>query len=332
MVTNLELEGFKSFLFEDLEFGKLTLLTGINSSGKSSVIQALRMLSNISQGKEVLLDGHGDYGDLINSNADQIGVWVTSEDDPVGFKWEKSSREIKIDAPLDNFPEMIYVAADRFGPEVITPIYAGDNYRIGSRGENIFKCIDHFSSEIIPSEAQHEDAEGDTFWFNLAAWLGVVSPNPKFKAFVDRKSDASYGTFNDRRSKNVGFGLSYSLPVITALLLGTIVPDSLVIIENPEAHLHPRGQTEIARLIAQCVEAGAQVIIETHSDHLFDGIRIHALKSESQFHELVKTYWFELDQSGNTIATEINIDEHGRLDNNPDGLFDQFGINARKLL
>jgi len=73
-----------------------------------------------------------------------------------------------------------------------------------------------------------------------------------------------------------GFGLSYTLPVITALLVGTLIPNSLVIIENPEAHLHPRGQTEIARLIALCAQVGTQIIIETHSDHLFDGIRIAA--------------------------------------------------------
>lgn len=52
----------------------------------------------------------------------------------------------------------------------------------------------------------------------------------------------------------------------------------MVLIENPEAHLHPRGQYEMSRLICLCVEAGAKVLVETHSDHLFDGVRIFAKK------------------------------------------------------
>lgn len=59
-------------------------------------------------------------------------------------------------------------------------------------------------------------------------------------------------------------------------ILGTIKRNTLVILENPEAHLHPRGQTEMGKLIASVAHSGCQVIVETHSDHLFDGIRIYA--------------------------------------------------------
>lgn len=130
---------------------------------------------------------------------------------------------------------------------------------------------------------------------------------------------------------NVGFGLSYALPIIVALFLGTIEPNTIVLIENPEAHLHPKGQTELAKLIALSVEAGAQVIVETHSDHLFDGLRVYA-KNNKGFAKRISTYWFELDLHKNSLVESVVIDDNGRLDKWPQGMFDQFEINASELL
>ncbi|WP_337466909.1 DUF3696 domain-containing protein, partial [Bacteroides sp.] len=94
---------------------------------------------------------------------------------------------------------------------------------------------------------------------------------------------------------------------------------------------HPKGQTEMGRLISLCTEAGVQVVVETHSDHLFDGIRIYA-KNNQGFAQKVITYWFELDDNDNTIVEEAQITEDGRVKNWPPGMFDQFEINASKLL
>ena len=193
--------------------------------------------------------------------------------------------------------------------------------------------ISKYSDELLNSILRHENSEGFTFEYNLKAWLQVISPGVKFDYKIQKESDSSFSLFNSHRSKNVGFGLSYTLPVITALLLGTIIPDSLVIIENPEAHLHPKGQTEMAKLISLCVQAGTQVIVETHSDHLFNGIRIHAKTDQTkQFAEQVKIYWFELDKNNNTEVSETTLNNDGRLDKWPAGLMDQFEINASELL
>ena len=114
-------------------------------------------------------------------------------------------------------------------------------------------------------------------------------------------------------------------------MVSTLIPNCIVIIENPEAHIHPKGQTEIARLIALCVQAGSQVIIETHSDHLFDGIRI-AAKNIEGFANSVQIHWFELDDNGNTEVYSPILDRNGRLNEWPKGLFDQFEINSSELL
>jgi|AntRauTorckE5430_2_1112549.scaffolds.fasta_scaffold04760_3 predicted ATPase len=334
MINYIDLTGFKSFVADTIDFGKLTLLTGLNSSGKSSVIQAILMLEKAVNGAEILLEGHGDLSELKNGYSESLEICGEIEGE--GEILIKNG-EIILDKPI-TFPQIIYISANRFGPETTIPVFVGGNFSLGNKGENLLKSIEHYEDYGIPEILRHESAEGFTFAFNLEAWLAVVSPNIKFKKEIQRKSDTSFATFNGHRAKNVGFGLSYTLPVITALLLGSIIPNSLVIIENPEAHLHPRGQSEMARLIGLCIKAGVQVIVETHSDHLLNGIRVFAKNDDTEFidgttfNKNIHIYWFELDKNGNTESELITVDENGRLENCPTGLLDQFEINARKLL
>ncbi len=327
-INNLDLQGFKSFVAESITFNQLTLLTGLNSSGKSSIIQALLMLGKATQKQDSLLEGHGDIEELKNKYCEEVSLELSFENDSL---LRLKDTEISSEGEVQ-FPKIIHISADRFGAELFSPIFSGNNYDLGKKGENIFKCIEKNENELLPEAIIHPNSEGETFLFNLRAWLGVISPNIKFDYQIQSLSDTAYGTFNGYRAKNVGFGLSYTLPVITALLLGAITPDSLVIIENPEAHLHPRGQSEIAKLISLCAEVGTQIVIETHSDHIFDAIRIHAKESKNNFHTLVNAYWFELDAQLNTEVETVSINENGRLDNYPQGFFDQFEMNARKLL
>ena len=55
---------------------------------------------------------------------------------------------------------------------------------------------------------------------------------------------------------------------------------SYMIVENPEAHLHPSAQSKIGRFLAMVAHTGVKVIIETHSDHVINGIQIAAAKHE----------------------------------------------------
>ena len=71
---------------------------------------------------------------------------------------------------------------------------------------------------------------------------------------------------------NMPFGHSYILPIVLAVL--TAPKDSLIMIENPESHLHPSAQTRMGEFLSRAANEGIQIIIETHSDHLMNGIRI----------------------------------------------------------
>jgi predicted ATPase len=106
----------------------------------------------------------------------------------------------------------------------------------------------------------------------------------------------------------------------------------LVLLENPEAHLHPRGQSKMGELIARATLVGAQIIVETHSDHIMNGIRVAArrqlIKPESAaFH------FFQRAENGRDIDVETpELDEEGRLDYWPKNFFDEWKANLDKLL
>ncbi len=336
MITELKLVGFKSFLYRTIKLNKLTLLTGLNSSGKSSIIQALLMLEKAYKYESnILLDGHGSLEEMKNIfYKDPIELSVTDNENEFAIKIPGKDKSYEAVNTGDfTYPEITYISANRFGPKNSIPIFNDEHSktRIGPNGENCIQCIKTLADQPLDNRLRNEFSEGETLLYNIRGWLNVISPNIKFDYDVNVISDSSYLTFNEYRAANVGFGLSYILPVITSLLVSTTQPDSLIIIENPEAHLHPKGQTEMAKLISLCTEVGSNILIETHSDHLFDGIRI-AAKSNKEFSQKVQIHWFEQDKQGNTEVYSPVLLDDGRISEWPTGFFDQFEINSSKLL
>ena len=329
MIQQVNLNGFKSFDDTSIELKKLTLLTGLNSSGKSSVIQAIEMAETYRRtgGRSFLLNKHGGKKELINESYNGFKIDVISDNYSVHLDTDEGQNVIQGEV-TDN---IFYLEAGRIGGANSIEIYSQDS-EIGPRGENVIKCIDSHWDGLLPEFIHHPESGGDTLLLNLKAWLNMISPKVKFDYKVNELSDDSYSTYNGFRTSNVGFGLSYTLPVIAMLLRASLLPDSVVLLENPEAHLHPRGQTEMGKLIACAVKAGVQVIVETHSDHLFDGIRIFAKEDGHFAHDFIG-YWFELDDDNFTQWENIQVNDAGQLSKEaPQGFCDQFEINAMKLI
>ena len=151
----------------------------------------------------------------------------------------------------------------------------------------------------------------------------------EFEIKYNYKGGGDHPPIKDIKSKNVGFGVSYSLPVVVALL--SAKKESILIIENPEAHLHPRGQSKLAELMTLVAQSGVQIFIETHSDHIFNGVckAIYKKKIEK---EKVKVHFFELNDENVSVNTEIQFSDSGRVLNYRKGLFDQFDNDLDELL
>ncbi|MCO5946574.1 AAA family ATPase [Mucilaginibacter sp. RT5R15] len=116
-------------------------------------------------------------------------------------------------------------------------------------------------------------------------------------------------------------------------------PGDIVIIENPESDLHPRAQSKIGELIARCANAGIQIIVETHSDHVLNGIRLAtSYKPPLISHNEIKVFYFfkELESLSTTIE-EILIEPNGKMPlkllkvKGITGFFDQIDEDYKQL-
>ena len=146
-------------------------------------------------------------------------------------------------------------------------------------------------------------------------------------SFVARRETSSR-----YRPTNVGFGVSYTLPVVVALL--SAEPGDLLLLESPEAHLHPRGQAKLAELLSLAASAGVQVIVESHSDHIMNGVRVAVHQSKLRAEQVRFFYfrWNPDDKTGATQVQEIKMDSEGRIGAWPDGFFDEIDRSLEILL
>jgi predicted ATPase len=164
-------------------------------------------------------------------------------------------------------------------------------------------------------------------------WLGYILEGAKIDIKGrDKESSVLYMLLNNRNNAysykptNVGFGYSYILPLIVTGLIAK--KDQIIVIENPEAHLHPRAQSKISEFFAKVASCGVQVFIESHSEHILNGLRVSSLKPEIKinYDELAIHYF---DESFN--SEKLLIDNKGRISNWTSGFFDQQEIDLSNL-
>jgi len=130
------------------------------------------------------------------------------------------------------------------------------------------------------------------------------------------------------RPSNIGYGMTYAFPILVAGLIAS--SGSTIIIDSPEAHLHPAAQAAMGMFLAKMSASGVQVLIETHSDHVMDGVRI-AVRDGVLSKEAAAFHYFDRTADGVTISSPI-IDAEGKLSEWPRGFFDQHRRSAAKLI
>lgn len=236
--------------------------------------------------------------------------------------------------------EFIYVNAERIGPRKSYPLsdVKAWGHDFGVSCEYAWNYLNHHQNELLNEGDPRCIGRGDRRLIDVVdQWLQGVTPGVHPQLGEVAAADALIAQFSfDRpeggrqgpyRATNVGFGLSYVLPVVLALLAE---PGTLCLIENPESHLHPRGQTKLGELAARAAKAGVQVFIETHSDHFMDGVRI-AVRDGLIEPEEVAFHYFER-QGGKAVVSSPQVDADGRLSEWPAGFFDQHEENLMRLL
>ncbi|WP_309289045.1 DUF3696 domain-containing protein [Burkholderia sp.] len=349
----MRLVGFKAFKDKSISLGKLTVLAGLNNSGKSSFMQAVRMSVAGQNSESPYIDGLGGFSALKSS--------FTAPGEPILIELNLSdSTTTKLELKETGFefqggdgaPFTQFISADRYGPRVQLPIMREDAaaLTVGIHGEFSAYYASVLENIIVAEPLRHPNSASATLKHQLSHWMGEISPGVKLNFEVERKYDSSYTAIDDLRPTNSGFGISYVLPIVLCILTmsGSMGDDdsdwrvkewfallnsqkSLLLIENPEAHLHPRGQTVLGRLITIAAASGIQTIVETHSDHVLDGIRLATKHDPGVTPTDVQIKYFKKSSATETDVSEIKVLDDGRLDHWPEGFFDQMSVNLRAL-
>jgi predicted ATPase len=369
MINCLKLVNYKAFESQLLQFKPLTLLSGLNSTGKSSVLQSLLLLRQSYQQELLPNIGLALNGELVRIGTAQDAFCERAKDDYLGFEitWNDGKKGIwyfgydhmKTDADVLNNLEIIslvdtgvyklslfnkkfhYLQAERLGPRTsydMSDYQARRLGQLGTKGEYTahFLAINK-DKDVLQSKLRHPMAKSNALSSQVEGWMREVSPGTRIK--INSNSDIGlmslqylYGDSNPYRTTNVGFGISYTLPIIVAALASQ--PGTVIVIENPEAHLHPKGQAKMGELLALAASTGIQIVIETHSDHVLNGIRL-AVHGGRLPPEDVQLHYFQRQENQIQTVTEVvspRIDRNGRIDQWPDGFFDEWEKNLITLL
>ncbi len=235
--------------------------------------------------------------------------------------------------------EFYYLNAERIGPRINQGIKFYDFPNAGFQGEFVAQLISDTNSNYtfeIEDSRKNINSKSPRLEQQVNAWLNELMPGVSVSASYSPdthsaqiKVDNYYTKGDPTIATNIGFGISYVLPILVTGLIAK--KGSFMIVENPEAHLHPSAQSKIGRFLAMVANSGVNVIVETHSDHFVNGIQIAtALKEVDK--DLVTINYFSQEEYNNQPNVEsISINEKGELSSWPKGFFDQTQIDFAEL-
>ena len=372
MLERIDLRHFKCFESLKLPLRRLTLLSGANASGKSSVMQALVLLHQTMREHEwssrLMLNGAtvrlGAVADVIDQVHGRRACEIALLNETGYYRWEFSGERNEMSMAVkrvsvshvggfqEGEPEMLhyllpakghhhllteplcrltYLTAERLGPRETYLLEAPElALVVGPRGEHTASILhlhghkkvlkELVTKDVTPTRLRQVEARMKRFF-------------PGCELVIDQIPQASVMTLGLRTSSatefhrpiHTGFGLTQILPIVVAALSAS--QDDLLLIENPEVHLHPAGQSAMGQFLSEVAAAGVQVILETHSDHVLNGIR-RAIKNKILLPNAAVLHFFrprrEDERDERPQVESPNLDANGNIDSWPDGFFDQF--------
>ncbi len=360
MIFNkMSLTHFKSLNRLDIDFGQITVLTGANGAGKSSVLQALLLAKHTSDvihrfnRWEVELNGH--YHLLLGRveavlslmhEDNEIQIKLEHEDEMLIYSYEPDPIRHPYSLPINQKKSggasilkdanIHYLHAERLGPRKGLPFNPTNRISTGFQGEFVNHAIDWADQiGLAVNSSLFAESALPRFSTQVESWMRLlipdfrlqVKPHPDVDMVTIKYSNSYLGEYISPTS--TGFGITYALPIITSGLLASADQRGLLVVENPEAHLHPYSQSRMGQFLALVSLAGVQVIIETHSEHIVNGMRLQLATARATDKGLV--HYFS-QSNGITEVQKIELKPNGELSVWPKGFFDQEEQDLFELL
>ena len=360
----LNIDGFKCFKEDtSFELNDITLLTGANSVGKSSVVQSLLLLKALSEGSlsktdslvELNLNNEkyalelGSYEDIKNKSNNSYDDFMSDDSKDINFVLNDAVASIMIKDNLDAESKVqvhtheealtrikscldrgfVYLNAERQAPRYEYQHIEKSDF-CDCHGVNTGDVIQKHEKDDCPSVRSFDFCEGNKWNVELDKWIDYIFPGVVLK-IVSSSKDSYKVEVHGYAAPNVGFGITYALPILVS---GLTVPEGgMLIVENPEAHLHAKAQSNIGFFLARMAAAGIRVIVETHSEHVVNGIRrMIVVGEETEISADDVTIYFFQDKDGDKKIINIGMDAKGNLSAFPVDFFDQVRQDMLELI
>ena len=350
MIKKLVIENFKSIDYTELPCANLNLLVGTNSSGKSTILQALLLFAQnacIAQGLsgEFVSLGSYDESKCLYSSKQNIEISVVNENDnPAGIRFGKKDKGYFFSRMSNDFGDIIgdsfdsdtrkiqYLSCHRIGPQNLYKKNMNMTDSIGVDGSYAISYLNVHGTDPLDKDICR-NTQDFTLLGQVNWWLKyIVDVEVETEEIVGADMlKASYSTDGGIRVRpqNIGSGISYLISVIITCFAAP--EDSIIVLENPEIHLHPTAQSKVCDFLYFISKHNRQLFIETHSDHIFNGFRAGIATGEIE-QENVKTYFVALNDEHTTDVELVRFGRFGRIENQRKDLFDQFDIDMNKMI
>lgn len=351
MINSLEINNLKCVKNLQMECSKLNVLIGTNSSGKSTIQQAVLLagqnLENVEglNGKLVEL---GTFEDAKCIYSPRKELDITLQDDnsfvTTSFVLDKDGYIVHAECDSENrFEEwkrklsiknrkLQFLSCHRVGPRKIYKKNMTLDDVIGIDGEYAMSYLNQHGKEPIDQTVCKGNVDytllGQVNW-----WLSYITDSEIATEDISGTDliKVSY-QMNDMekiRPENIGAGISYLIAVLVMCL--SAPKEGVIIIENPEIHLHPSAQAKVCEFLYFIASADRQFFIETHSDHIFNGFRV-GIATKSMQEELLNIQFVYLNEQHAAETVKVKIGRRGRIENQRKDLFDQFDLDLNKMI
>jgi predicted ATPase len=360
MIRSLTISGFKRFESQTFGFAPLTVLAGLNGTGKTSLIHALLLARAASaRGNEDTVRLNGPFGMELGTAAD-VRNWSADDSISIDVQDSGGGGPWKFHVPADDVLYLnvsgvptrpsfafadaprafTYLCAERLGPRDVLGSAAlpPKSIEVGVRGEYTAQVLAVLGGRRLEDENRlhptRPDGASPLLKYEVERWLAEIARPVELESMVFSGTAVTAMKFRVPggdwvRAPNMGFGVTYSLPVVLAGLMAA--KGGLLIVENPEAHLHPAGQSRMGVFLAWLASKGVQVLVETHSDHVLNGIRRAIGEHRYLGADDALVQFFDTAEGDKPRVTELRFTASGGVSAWPAGFFDQYQVDVAAL-
>lgn len=255
-----------------------------------------------------------------DNKGDKHTIKITSEGNEVN-----SFLAYQYESKVNNVcPELFYLNANRVGVQEWSSI---SDRRVGIAGEYLFSIFEQVKVNTVP-DYLIKDNTSKTIAYQFKYWLTFIS-GVSSELDTEKSTDRVKVSFKINNLEgnvspfNLGAGMSYLAKVLIICLIAK--KGDIILIENPEIHLHPKAQSLLAVFLSFIASKGIQLIVETHCEHLINKLAFEVFDDQIKSKDVIIHY----KENENEPFVSLGINDDGEfidLDNKitgfPSGFFD----------